>query len=180
VEPVLPAHRPHDPAGRGGRVTATAPYGVRHVRADDPAAAPMMAELLDEYVRRYGESAHVEMNSLAADAFEPPRGCLLLLLDRGEVVAGGGFVRHDRDTAEAKRIWTARAHRRRGWARRVMAELEREAAARGYRRIHLTTGPRQPEARELYLACGYTPLFDAGNPPTRGPLAFEKELGGMP
>jgi len=58
-----------------------------------------------------------------------------------------------------------------------MAELEAAAVELGYQRIHLTTGPRQPEARNLYLAAGYTPRFDAAaDPETIGPLAFAKEL----
>lgn len=67
--------------------------------------------------------------------------------------------------------------RRRGLARRVLAELERLAAARGYRSVYLTTGPRQPEAKHLYLNSGYTPGFDLNaDPETIGPLAFTKEL----
>jgi polar amino acid transport system permease protein len=59
----------------------------------------------------------------------------------------------------------------------VLAELERTAAAAGYRRLYLTTGPRQPEAKGLYLAAGYTPLFDVtADPMTIGPLPFEKPL----
>lgn len=55
--------------------------------------------------------------------------------------------------------------------------LEREAATRGYSRIYLTTGPRQPEARGLYLASGYRPLFDvSADPESIGPLPFEKFL----
>lgn len=96
---------------------------------------------------------------------------LLLLLEGGEPVAGGAYRRYDEQTAELKRIWTHSAHRRRGPARRVIAALERSAAERGYRRIHLTTGPRRPEARGLYLATGYTPLFDlSADPETIGPL----------
>jgi hypothetical protein len=58
-----------------------------------------------------------------------------------------------------------------------MAELEAAALTLGYTRIHLTTGPRQPEARDLYLAAGYTPRFDVtADPETIGPLAFAKEL----
>lgn len=35
----------------------------------------------------------------------------------------------------------------------------------------------QPEAKELYLALGYTALFDvAADPLTIGPLPFEKDL----
>ncbi|MEV3977568.1 GNAT family N-acetyltransferase [Nonomuraea sp. NPDC049758] len=67
-------------------------------------------------------------------------------------------------------------HRRRGLGAVVVRELEREAARRGYLRIHLTTGPRQPEAVALYLAGGYTPRFDPDERPARGPLPFVKSL----
>ncbi|MGW7385997.1 GNAT family N-acetyltransferase [Streptomyces sp. NPDC054794] len=40
-------------------------------------------------------------------------------------------------------MWTHSAHRRRGLARRLVAEPEHEASAGGYGRIHLTTGPRR-------------------------------------
>jgi hypothetical protein len=42
----------------------------------------------------------------------------------------------------------------------ILAELEQEAARRGYSSVVLSTGPRQPEAVRLYLATGYTPQFD--------------------
>ncbi|NUO99497.1 MAG: GNAT family N-acetyltransferase, partial [Nonomuraea sp.] len=35
---------------------------------------------------------------------------------------------------------------------------------------------RQPEAVALYLAGGYTPLFDPDHRPTHGPLPFVKRL----
>lgn len=152
---------------------------VIEVRARDPRVEPLLRELGDEYSARYGKDAHAELARYPDEEFTAPRGgVLLLLLERGEPVAGGAFRRYDETTAELKRIWTHSAHRRRGLARRVVGELEREAAARGYRRIYLTTGPRQPEARGLYLATGYRPLFDtAADPETIGPLPFEKHLG---
>jgi polar amino acid transport system permease protein len=59
----------------------------------------------------------------------------------------------------------------------VVVSLEREAAATGYERGYLTTGPRQPEAKALYLAMGYTALFDIdADPLTIGPLPFSKVL----
>ncbi|KAA8719593.1 GNAT family N-acetyltransferase [Corynebacterium flavescens] len=102
----------------------------------------------------------------------------LLLVRRGfETVAGGAFMYLDDETAEIKRVWTSSNHRRQGLSRTIMAALEEEIAARGYRRIYLTTGPRQPEARNLYLALGYTPLFDVdGDFEAIGKLAFEKEI----
>nr|WP_328959281.1 GNAT family N-acetyltransferase [Kitasatospora purpeofusca] len=144
---------------------------------DDPLAEPLVRELTEEYVRRYGPEAHQEMTRYPADDWTAPHGLLLLLLEDGEPVAGGAYRRYDGRTAEVKRMWTASAHRRRGLARRVLAELERAAAGAGYRRIFLTTGPRQPEAKGLYLAGGYTPLFDVdADPLTVGPLPFEKHL----
>ncbi|WP_055586600.1 GNAT family N-acetyltransferase [Peterkaempfera griseoplana] len=153
--------------------------GLVVVRASvsDPLVEPLLRELEWEYSSRYGGDARGELNRYPAEEFAPPHGVLLLVLENGEPIAGGAFRRYDDSTAELKRIWTAAAHRRRGLARRVVAELEREAEARGYRRIHLTTGPRQPEARGLYLATGYTPLFDTdADPETVGPLPFEKHL----
>ncbi|MFD5826714.1 GNAT family N-acetyltransferase, partial [Lentzea sp. NPDC060358] len=149
---------------------------VRRVRQSDPDAAPLVEELTHEYTTRYGPMGAEEMRR-PAHVFEPPRGQFLLLLEAGAAVAGGAFLRRDAETAELKRIWTHSRHRRRGLARRVLAELENEARAFGYNRIYLTTGPRQPEARGLYLATGYAPLFDVeADPLTIGPLAFSKSI----
>ncbi len=150
-----------------------------HVLVSDPRVEPLLRELGHEYSRRYGRDAHTEIARYPDEEFtEPHGGLLILLLERGEPVAGGAFRRYDATTAELKRIWSHSAHRRRGLARRVVAHLEHEATVRGYRRIYLTTGPRQPEARGLYLATGYTPLFDTeADPETIGPLPFEKHLG---
>lgn len=161
-------------------VATSGPAGLTVVRvaADSPLVRPMLRELGREYAQRYGRDAYAELRRYPAAEFAPRYGAMLLLLEAGGAVAGGAFRRHETaGTAELKRIWTHSAHRRRGLARRLVAELEREAAARGYRRIYLTTGPRQPEARALYLAAGYTPLFDTGaDPESIGPLPFEKQL----
>ncbi|MFI7407697.1 GNAT family N-acetyltransferase [Streptomyces sp. NPDC049627] len=168
-------------------MTSAPELTVIQVPVSDPRVRPLLSELGHEYSTRYGKDAHAELSRYPDEEFtEPHGGLLLLLLERGEPVAGGAFRRYDATTAELMgvppdevwgRIWTHSAHRRRGLARRVLAELEREAGTRGYRRVHLTTGPRQPEARGLYLATGYTPLFDtAADPETIGPLPFEKHL----
>lgn len=160
------------------RPASPADVTVVHVPVSDPRVRPLLRELGDEYETRYGSDTREEFARYPDEEFTPPGGGLLLmLLERGEPVAGGAFRRYDATTAELKRIWTHSAHRRRGLALRVIAELEREAGARGYRRIYLTTGPRQPEARGLYLTTGYTPLFDtAADPESIGLLPFEKHL----
>jgi GNAT superfamily N-acetyltransferase len=166
---------------------------VVRVHPADPLTAPLFAELSIEYDARYGDlfgGAGEELTRYPAEEFLPPDGELVLVLQDGAPVAGGAFRRHaDPGTAEVKRMWTAAPQRRRGLARRVLAELEERAAARGYARMYLTTGPRQPEAKSLYLAAGWTPLFDPAVPrPTDSEslralpvdqrlYAFEKRLG---
>jgi GNAT superfamily N-acetyltransferase len=155
---------------------------VRVVGTRDELARPLFEDLAREYGARYGgtpEQVREELERYPAAEFEEPRGVLLLLLEDGAAVAGGAYRRYDERTAELKRIWTHPAHRRRGLGRRVLRELERRAAATGYSRLYLTTGPRQPEAKHLYLAAGYRPLFDVDvDPETIGPLPFEKDLTG--
>ena len=156
--------------------------GFLYTSADDPRARPLVDELSREYDERYGLNdgipSSVELSRYPAVLFSPEGGGAFLLLVRdGEAVAGGAFKRADATTAEIKRVWTASTHRRQGLARRVMAELEREAGARGYTEVELTTGARQPEAVALYLSLGYTPQFDPdGDLEAVGYLAFTKTL----
>jgi len=153
---------------------------VLHLPLEDPRVQPLVDGLIEEYDSRYGTlfgGAGKEMRRYPAEEFAAPHGALLILQEEGQTVAGGAFRRYDEQTAELKRIWTHAEHRRRGLARRVLAELEAEAERRGYRRLSLTTGPRQPEAKNLYLATGYRPGFDlAADPETVLHLAFTKEL----
>lgn len=150
---------------------------LRWVGPADPLVRPLLDALAAEYELRYGPND--EMTTTAPADFEPPRGGLVLLLDGGAAIAGGGFRRIDGDTAEIKRVWTHAAHRRRGHARTVLVELERAVVAAGYRMIRLTTGPRQPEAAGLYLTTGYEPRYDiTADPATLPYLTFEKVLVG--
>ncbi|WP_083451536.1 GNAT family N-acetyltransferase [Leucobacter celer] len=176
-------------ATAGSRVDARSP-AVENAPGDtfaavaysDPLGAPLLADLEREYDERYGvevfgEPAIVEINRYPAEAFAPPHGLFLLLLRDGEPISGGAYMRYDDTTAEVKRVWTRSDLRGRGLAKLVLTELERRAAAAGYRRIYLTTGPRQPEAVGLYRSHGYTPLFDPARPAAEiGVHPFEKLL----
>ncbi|MCU1519158.1 MAG: acetyltransferase [Pseudarthrobacter sp.] len=159
---------------------------VLNLPMHDRRVRPLLDELAVEYDTRYGDffgpgAAAEELNRYPADEFAGPGGALLVIQENGESVAGGAFRRYDADTAEFKRIWTHSAHRRRGLARVVLTELERLAAARGYRHVYLTTGPRQPEAKHLYLSTGYEPQFDINaDPEIIKSLAFTKNLPGPP
>lgn len=123
------------------------------------------------------EGAPNELDIFPPEMFEPPYGGFLLIRRGEETVAGGGFMFHDDQTAEIKRVWTSPAHRGEGLSRTVMAALEEDIRGRGYRYVYLSAGPRQPVATRLYLALGYTPHFDVeADPEEIGELSFEKDL----
>ncbi|MDQ1556081.1 MAG: hypothetical protein QOI02_1083 [Actinomycetota bacterium] len=162
---------------------------ITRVRADvvwttpaDPLARPLIEELSREYDERYGLNDGVpssyELSRYPAEHFASSHGgAFLLLVIDGLAVAGGAYKRQDAHTAEIKRVWTSSAHRRRGYAREVMAILEERAASAGYTTAELTTGARQPEAVALYLSLGYEPRFDlAGDLEEISYLSFAKRL----
>ncbi|MEN0136392.1 MAG: GNAT family N-acetyltransferase [Rhodococcus sp. (in: high G+C Gram-positive bacteria)] len=158
----------------------TDPVQTVYVDQTDPLAAPLLEELATEYSTRYGRSRdqmYEDLSTYPAEEFAAPGGALLVVVEDGTSVAGGAFRRYDDATAELKRIWTSSSHRRRGLGRIVLRELEAAIVRAGYSRIFLTTGPRQPEAVALYLAAGYTALFDRSLPPQDvGVHGFEKIL----
>ena len=109
----------------------------------------------------------------------PPDGGLLIGVVDDVPVTGGAFRRYDAHTAELKRIWTDGAHRRRGYARALLTALEAETLARGYRRLYLITGNRQPEAEALSVAQRDMSGYRRRPLPSWGPflpIAFEKWL----
>lgn len=153
---------------------------------DDPRARPLVEDLIREYDSRYGtlfssEGARAELYRYPASAFtEAQRGAFLLLERADRVIAGGAFMFYDADTAELKRVWADPEFRRQGLARRIVEALEQAAEAQGYTRVYLTTGFRQPEARDLYLSLGYRPLFDPEVPgELYATLPFEKHIGAL-
>jgi GNAT superfamily N-acetyltransferase len=177
----------------------------RWVDLGDPLLGPMLDELTAEYLALYGPGAHEEMARHPAEVFTPPGGGVLALVADGVAVAAGAFrprgapalgrrdpqtdppttddddtgpaAAHGGEVAEIKRMWTSAAHRRRGLARRVLAELEDAAAHAGYSSMYLSTGWRQGGAVRLYLAAGYHPLFDVdGDPAVPFERGFSKPL----
>jgi len=134
---------------------------------DHPDAAALVAQVQRVYVERYGGE---DATPVDPAEFAPPHGLFVVAYADGVPVACGGWrargggddpALRDGD-AEIKRMFVAADRRRRGYARAVLAELERTAAAAGRRRAVLETGTRQPEAMALYVSAGYAPAPDFG------------------
>ncbi len=156
--------------------------GLRFVAVDeaDALAQPLLAELAVEYASRYEapEAAVARwLRDHPAEQFAPPDGGMYIGVLDSHPVTGGAFCRFDDDTAELKRIWTDSRHRLRGHAAALLATLESEIVRRGYRRVYLTTGNRQPEAEALYDSVGYTRLAEPlDSDAEQYPIAFVKVI----
>ncbi|WP_134727842.1 GNAT family N-acetyltransferase [Amycolatopsis nivea] len=132
---------------------------IRAVAFDHPDAAKLMAEVQLEYVRRYGSEDETPMDPAE---FAPPRGLFLVGYLDDVPVASGAWRAHDGPEptfrpgdVELKRMYVVESARGRGFARAMLAELERTAVAAGRLRVVLETGTEQPEAIALYRSSGY-------------------------
>jgi ribosomal protein S18 acetylase RimI-like enzyme/DNA-binding MarR family transcriptional regulator len=76
---------------------------------------------------------------------------------------------------EIKHVWVHPGARRLGLARRLLGELEREAAERGFDTVRLDTHDSLTEAQAMYRACGYTEI-PRYNDDVYGAHFFEKRL----
>lgn len=112
---------------------------------------------LDELARRYGRSTLRE----ALEEYEPPLGVFLVARDDGDLAGGVGVraIADDRGpVGEVKRLWVRPDLRRRGVATALMSAVESAARDRGFTRLYLETGVRQPEAIALYERLAWTPV----------------------
>jgi GNAT superfamily N-acetyltransferase len=85
----------------------------------------------------------------------PPRGLLAIARVSSRAVGCGALKFHG-DWAELKRLWVAPDARGFGLGRRLLAEMERLAAAGGARVVRLDTNRVLTEAISLYKRAGYS------------------------
>jgi GNAT superfamily N-acetyltransferase len=122
------------------------------VAYDSAVASELIEEVQQEYVVRYGGP---DDSAVDPAEFAPPKGLFLVGYDDEAAVVCAGWRSHGTH-AEVKRMYVRKAARGRGFARAMLAELERTALAAGHDRMILETGSRQPEAVALYRSAGYT------------------------
>ncbi|MDJ1369921.1 ABC transporter permease subunit [Gulosibacter molinativorax] len=139
---------------------------IEIVHPSDARVQPVLEDLVREYSSRYGDieghNSRAEVYTGLENYTEERGGTFLILLDGDEVLASGAGKRIDAETIEFKKIWTNPDRRGERLGSRLLAKLEDAARDLGYRKVYLTTGPRQPEADRLYERNGYTAHFSPG------------------
>jgi GNAT superfamily N-acetyltransferase len=111
-----------------------------------------------------------------------PRTRFLVALVEGEPAGCVGIHPLDETRAEMKRLYVTPAHRGKGIARALVREVERKAAANGFRELLLETGIGQPEAITLYQSMGYESIapYDGDYEPSPVSRCFAKCLTPAP
>jgi GNAT superfamily N-acetyltransferase len=170
--------------------SAPADLSIGREPFDHPDTQMLVVAMMADIEARYaadgpgdGDAPEVASRwALHAIQVTPPQGAFLVARLAGEPVGCGGVRRVPGapvDVAEIKRMYTVPTVRGRGISRALLAALEVDAAALGFRRLQLETGVRQPEAVRLYTSAGYHRIPDygqyAGDELT---LCFAKDLPG--
>lgn len=118
-----------------------------------PSVTELVAEL-DAYQNALypAESNHcVDLSGLDSEEL-----ILIVVRDPQQHAVGcGAVLLQPAQTGELKRIYIRHAHRGKGLARRIVAELEQAASKAGHHTLRLETGIKQYEAISLYQKLGY-------------------------
>lgn len=142
-------------------IASTVDVGVVDPRHQD--ARFCVQSYFDELAERFdGGFDHARSISADVDELTPPAGLLLVATLHSEPVGCGGLKFHDAAPTEVKRMWVSRDVRGLGLGRRLLTELEKQAAANGSAVLRLETNRNLTEAIAMYRAAGYTevPAFN--------------------
>jgi DNA-binding MarR family transcriptional regulator/GNAT superfamily N-acetyltransferase len=158
------------------RLLTAALVEVAVVDPADPDARACVAAYFRELERRFDTGFDPARTISASDVeLRLPVGLLLVARLRGEPIGCGALKLHRRARAEIKRMWVSDAARGLGIGRRLLAELERQAAGHGARTIRLETNRSLVEAIAMYRSAGYTEVA-AFNDEVYAHHWFEKRL----
>jgi DNA-binding MarR family transcriptional regulator/GNAT superfamily N-acetyltransferase len=145
-----------------------------------PDAQRCLRAYFGELARRF-DGGFDPARSISADDAEltPPAGLFLIATLHAEPVGCGALKFHPGAPAEIKRMWVSPSARGLGLGRRLLAELEDRARARGVRTVRLETNRTLHEAVGLYRAAGYREVAAFNDEPYAHHW-FEKTLDSHP
>jgi DNA-binding MarR family transcriptional regulator/GNAT superfamily N-acetyltransferase len=143
-----------------------------------PEARRAVQAYLAELAQRFEEGFDPDRGISATDEeVSLPAGLFLLATLHAEPV-GCGVLKFGQDAlAHIKRMWVAPSVRGLGLGRRLLGELEAQAAAHGVRTVRLETHHALSEAFSLYRTAGYREVARFNDEPYAHHW-FEKTIGG--
>lgn len=148
-----------------------ATYTIRpFVPADQIAARALILTGLGEHWGYIDETLNPDLDGIS-EAYPPETSYFLVAEEDGALIGAGCLTEDDAETGRLVRMSVASAARGKGIGRRLVAELEAAARARGYTRLVCETTEDWVDATGLYLATGFTEvgIWD-------GDRHFEKRL----
>jgi DNA-binding MarR family transcriptional regulator/GNAT superfamily N-acetyltransferase len=155
-------------------IASTVQIGVVDPRR--PEARFCVQSYFEELGTRFdGGFDHARTISAGVDELTLPTGLLLVATLHAEPVGCGGLKFHAGAPAEVKRMWVSPDVRGLGLGRRLLTELEKQAAARGTEVLRLETNRNLTEAIALYRAAGYVEV-EAFNDEPYAHHWFEKRV----
>jgi DNA-binding MarR family transcriptional regulator/GNAT superfamily N-acetyltransferase len=143
------------------RLAAVSVQVVDPVSADARGClAAYVAELRERFPEGFEEADLVQPQEVLGDA-----GVFLVAYEDGRPVGCGGLRALEPGAGEIRHVWVAAGTRGLGVGRRLLAGLEREAAAREFGVVRLSTHGALTEAIRMYRSSGYTEIPPYGQEP---------------
>jgi GNAT superfamily N-acetyltransferase len=147
---------------------------IRQVEVTSDSAVKLMQQLNKELAGRYPGSP---INDIDIEEFRKAKDFFAIAFIDGNTVGCGALRKLTEKDMEIKRMFVLSDYRGQGISRQILSFLEKTARQKGFSRVYLETGSRQPEAIGLYVSSGYKeiPPFGQykGNPLSK---CFEKML----
>jgi ribosomal protein S18 acetylase RimI-like enzyme len=129
------------------------------IRPFEPADQARMRALvltgLGEHWGFIDETLNPDLDDIAA-AYPPETSLVLVVEEDGALIGAGCLTEDDPSTGRLVRMSVAASARGKGIGRRLVADLETAARARGYTRIVCETTETWVDATGLYLATGFS------------------------
>ncbi len=119
-----------------------------------PEAAALIAAMTRELAGRYDYAEDGSGNFRPEDVLVPGAGFVVGRV-AGQPMVCGAFRPMEPGVCEVKRMYVRRTARGTGVAQAIVARLEQEARAKGYRHLMLETGDTLFAAHRLYERAGF-------------------------
>lgn len=119
------------------------------------AAIETVVNGLKEHFENYDAKMNPDLENILEHYDENKERIFLVASYKGEVIATGALIKEFHNIGRIVRMSVNKVYRGRGIGRLIIAELEKLALSKGYKKILIETNHDWYEAIKLYIKCGY-------------------------